>query len=188
MSSSVEVPAKLYFNGLTDSGLIADKSDSAFKYIILQNDELHGRLQMVEKRYRQLQYDKQELEDDNSRLSRRGSTVIGYLKDLHELNNMYRDFVQCGDLTRSWSHNSWMYDALLLLSGTPFITLWIAVGFSLVSGITVSCMLLMTTYYRYRYRYRGQSDLPKIIREKRLAIEDLNRNISLVDNLMADLA
>ena len=81
-----------YFSNLTDSTIIKDQDEnSAFKFIVLQNDSLHERNETLTKLNKDLENQVEELEDDRDNLEKQRLALRGYLKNEIELQKLYQE-------------------------------------------------------------------------------------------------
>jgi len=90
--SSEQKPLNFYFGSLKDSGII-EKAPTEYKYIILQNDELHKKLDKLKKNFNELQKEKEELEEDNGSLETSKTSLKGYINNQIEYNILSKKLV-----------------------------------------------------------------------------------------------
>jgi hypothetical protein len=84
-----------YFTGLTESSVLeTDSKEGALKFIILQNDHFHQRVDELGVENRELRGNCDELEDRSSLLEKKVAALRGYLVNEHQLTCLYQDLTR----------------------------------------------------------------------------------------------
>jgi cell division protein FtsB len=110
-----------YFSNLTDSNIIKDQEDnSAFKFIVLQNDALHEKTESLIKTNTELESDLANLEDDRDNLEKQKLALRGYLKNEIELQKLYQSLNNQYKLVYEHYKNKFIKERILWLISCLF--------------------------------------------------------------------
>jgi uncharacterized protein YoxC len=177
-----------YFSGLGNpSGLNSTlKDNDSLKFIVIQNDTLHSKVESLSASVSELNNRVNELEDDNDKLDKNRLALRSYLKNETIHTNLYKTL--CGlynqklNATTKRMHNERFLTLFTLICF--FNCLLIDFKWSLIIYIFNIFILISYTVKTYKNSKISNNDQVALIKKE---IEDLVKGNNLLDQLIDNL-
>ena len=135
-----------YFSGLSNNGILNKDDNDSLKFIILQNDTFHGKVQQMTNEIQTLKTRATELEEDNEKLETSKLNLRSYLRNeiilkklYKELNNIYLEKINYLDKNN-------IIKKYLLFMTFFFLLLNLMYPYVKYYTITISIIILISKY------------------------------------------
>jgi len=177
------LPPFFYFSALPDSGLVRENDPGSLKFLILQNDHFHRKIEEQNKRIAELESSNQELEDSNSRIERQKVLLRGYLKNMNAMCELYGLLDDYHQTRHRFYCRYILFQKVYITLGILSLLLFCFLSFYQATPVALALISSIVYHYRTNSNKDSIKSMNRMIGEKRKEIAEIKKSNDLLDQL-----
>ena len=175
-----------YFSGLSNSPVLNKEDSDTLKFIIIQNDTLHTKVERMTGEINQLTIRVDELEQDNDKLEKNKLALRSYLKNEVIHKNLYKShlsvFKELLEYNNTTNHQERFLHVFTFFCFIFYAVFKTGLVVILMSNITVVAIFMYSNIFDI-----GHKVFDERVKAIRKEIAEVNKGNNLLEQLIDDL-